>query len=243
MYREILDEARPAYPAGNSNHKIRIKARWQVLDVGSGHNPHPRADILLDKYRKDNKNRTGKPIKIDDPKRFVQADACRMPFPDKTFDYIIASHVAEHTDRPEQFCDELMRVGKKGYVETPGKWGEKALCEHVHRWYVTSKNHRLLFEEKQEGPPRYFLAKVFYALFYMNIKREGVFTICFKNRALRTLSDRLAYFCLRNPWRLLGNFTYTCFEWENGFSYKVIYRSGQVVEKSPRGAEGMRFTS
>ena len=108
----------PKYKAGNSGYEIDIQDGWRVLDVGSGHNPHPRADVLLDKHLQDDTERSGKPLKVDKERNFVEGDAESMPFKDKEFDYLIASHIAEHVGNPEKFCKELMRVGKGVYRNT-----------------------------------------------------------------------------------------------------------------------------
>ena len=53
------------------------------MDVGSGHNPHPRADVLVDRFLLDNTERSGQKVVLHPNKHFVIADACAMPFKDK----------------------------------------------------------------------------------------------------------------------------------------------------------------
>ena len=88
--------------------RLPIKPTDLVLDVGSGDNPHPAADVLLERYV-DGFHRFGGLV-ADRP--IILADACKMPFPDKAFDFVIAFHVLEHINDPEAFLRELMRVGK-----------------------------------------------------------------------------------------------------------------------------------
>lgn len=57
--------------------QLGIGADDLVLDVGSGANPHPRADILLEKHVSGH-HRHGQAAVVDRP--IVFADACRMPF-------------------------------------------------------------------------------------------------------------------------------------------------------------------
>ena len=45
----------------------------------------------------------------------------KLPFKDKEFDYIILSHVLEHVPNLLEFKDELVRIGKSGYIELPTK--------------------------------------------------------------------------------------------------------------------------
>lgn len=231
IYRDISEENYKMYSVGNSGYKIRIKDYWKVLDVGSGHNPHPRANIILDKYIKDNKERSEQPIKIRHGQQFVECDACSTPFQDKEFDYIIASHITEHINEPGKFCEELMRIGKRGYIETPSKFTEMILGEIFHKWYVCKKNDALIFEKKNRVHPLGLLGKVFYAIYYINIKRGGRPTIYFHNKYLRAFSNQFANYFLRKPWRILRKITYTCFEWQEKFDYKTINKNEQCLKK------------
>jgi len=45
-----------------------------------------------------------------------EASVASIPFPDGTFDFVVCSGVAHHTQNPEQSIQELMRVIKKGGV-------------------------------------------------------------------------------------------------------------------------------
>lgn len=98
-----------------------------ILDVGSGGNPHPFADVLLEKYL-DNTHRL-RGITVDRPT--VLADAGKMPFRDNAFGYSFALHVLEHMHKPDEMLHELERVSKAGYIETPN-----ALYERIHPFSV-----------------------------------------------------------------------------------------------------------
>src|SRR5215468_9747211 len=107
---------------------LPIKPSDLVLDVGSGGNPHPAADFLLERYL-DPRHRHSAMV-IDRPT--VLADACRMPFRDKAFDYTIAFHVLEHLRDPGAFLRELQRVSRAGYIETPNALFERIVPYDVH---------------------------------------------------------------------------------------------------------------
>jgi hypothetical protein len=94
-----------------------------VLDVGSGGNPYPRSDVLLDRLG-GAEHRSGVAMKID--RLAIIGDATKLPFKDKSFDFIIASHILEHMPDPSIFLKEMQRVGKAGYIETPN-----FLCERL----------------------------------------------------------------------------------------------------------------
>ena len=69
-----------------------------VLEVGSGGNPYFRSNVLIDAYA-DTRERHWAPLISDRPTvlGFVE----NLPFKDKSFDFVIASHVFEHTPYPE----------------------------------------------------------------------------------------------------------------------------------------------
>ncbi|NJO06029.1 MAG: class I SAM-dependent methyltransferase [Chloroflexaceae bacterium] len=105
-----------------------------VLEVGSGENPHPRSNVLVDRFLLDNTERGGD-IKRDG-RPLVVADAHHLPFRDGAFEYIICSHILEHMDDPQQFVQELQRTGKAGYIGSPSEIAERMFHWAFHRWYV-----------------------------------------------------------------------------------------------------------
>lgn len=121
-----------------------------VLDVGSGGNPYPRANVLLDAFE-DTIERYHAPLIRDRPIVFGLAE--RMPFKSKAFDFVIASHVLEHTCDPAAFIGELMRVGKAGYIETPDALIERLNPFRFHRLEVTGYQGRLIIYKKPSWRP------------------------------------------------------------------------------------------
>ena len=117
-----------------------------VLDVGSGQDPSPRANVLCDKFVADSTERHGQAMFADRP--FVIADVEALPFADGAFDYAICSHVLEHVADPERATRELQRVARRGYVETPSASWEKVAGFPFHRWMVSVHDGRLVFEAK-----------------------------------------------------------------------------------------------
>ncbi len=117
-----------------------------VLEVGSGGNPYPRANVLLDAYE-NTRERHWARLVADRP--IVLGFVERLPFKDKAFDFVIASHVLEHSPHPERFLSELQRVGKAGYIEVPDAFMERVNPYLDHRLEVTVRDRRLVIRKKQ----------------------------------------------------------------------------------------------
>ena len=118
-----------------------------VLEIGSGHEPYPRSDVLLDKYL-DNRERASRLVTGRRP--FFLSDANRMPFKDKSFDFVICSHVLEHATDVKAFLDEVQRVGKAGYIETPSEiWEMMFSSRDYHRWIVLNHDGCLRIRGKE----------------------------------------------------------------------------------------------
>lgn len=124
----------------------RIPAEAVVVDIGCGHQPNMRANILADKFLVDDAERR-QPLALDE-RPFVVCDALYLPFKDGSVDYIICSHLAEHVEEPEALFAELSRVARAGYVECPGRMREILHGWEFHRWYVEVRGDELYFEEK-----------------------------------------------------------------------------------------------
>ena len=128
---------------------MKIGAGDLVLDVGSGHNPNPRSDILCDRYIEDDTERGGS-IRVDRP--LIVADAHNLPFKDHAFDYVIASHIIEHMDDPERFCSELQRVARRGFIASPTELAEHMFYWSFHKWYVNKVGNKLVLHPKVDVP-------------------------------------------------------------------------------------------
>jgi methyltransferase family protein len=58
------------------------------------------------------------------PSKFIIADGCLLPYPDKSFDWVFSNAVIEHipAERQQQFANEIRRVARRGYfVATPNR--------------------------------------------------------------------------------------------------------------------------
>lgn len=149
----------------------KIKAAWAcrrlhcpvplsalVLEVGSGGSPYFRANVLIDAYA-ETRERHWAPFVTDRPSLLGIGEA--LPFRDKSFDFVIASHVLEHSADPERFLRELQRVAKAGYIETPDAFMERINPYWDHRSEVTVRNGVLEVRKKPSWQPDAELAALY----------------------------------------------------------------------------------
>jgi len=104
---------------------------WRILDMASGPNSHwPMAQVKCD--QRDYSKRYPK-------HQFDRCMASQTPYKDKEFDFVVAGHIAEHVEDPAAFIAELMRIGKRGYIEVPTPLFDNLVIGNpeVHHWWVT----------------------------------------------------------------------------------------------------------
>lgn len=117
-----------------------------VLEVGSGGSPYFRANVLCDAYE-ETQERFFAPLVHDRPT--ILAFVEQLPFKDDSFDFVIASHVLEHSADPEKFINEIQRVGKAGYIEVPDAFMERLTHYDFHRLEISDKNGELVIRKKK----------------------------------------------------------------------------------------------
>lgn len=122
-----------------------VDAGAVVLEVGSGGNPYARSNVLVDAYETTGE-RHWVPLLVDRP--MVLGFVERLPFKDKAFDFVIASHVLEHSHNPALFLEELQRVARGGYIEVPDAFMERINPYHDHRLEITVRRDRLRIRKK-----------------------------------------------------------------------------------------------
>ena len=127
---------------------VPVSSKDLVLEVGSGGNPYFRSNVLLDAYL-DTRQRHHAPL-ISDRKTVIGLVE-NLPFKDKSFDFIIASHVLEHSSEPEKFLTELQRVGKAGYIEVPDALMERLNPYIDHRLEISAVDNKLFIKKKKQS--------------------------------------------------------------------------------------------
>ena len=102
---------------------------WKVLDIGCGYTAHENATVISDIQDLSSFYKN---------KNFIKLENNILPFKDKEFDFVIASHVIEHVKDVEIFISELERVSSKGYIELPTVLEDNLVFENKkdHIWHT-----------------------------------------------------------------------------------------------------------
>jgi 2-polyprenyl-3-methyl-5-hydroxy-6-metoxy-1,4-benzoquinol methylase len=133
-----------------------IKAGDKVLDIGSGGYPFPLATHLADFFEENTSHRSENLVK--DGRNFINCDIENLPFKDKEFDFIYCSHVLEHVNDPVRACNELIRTGKRGYIETPTKTSDIMFnftnLKNHHKWHIEITGNTIIFIEWKDSERR-----------------------------------------------------------------------------------------
>ena len=209
-FRFLRLKPRPHYQENRFNYQknyfdFNLAAGQKALDIGSGGEPFPYATFLLERHLNPTKHRycdvvtNGKPLII--------ADIQNLPFSDNCIDFIYCSHVLEHIDCPIQACEEIMRVGRRGYIETP-TFGKDALfswARNMHKWYLISVRNTLCFFE------------------YSERELEGIRSSAWRNIIFSKWHHPLQEAFYKNP-----DVFNVMFHWSGEFTVYVFYSDGRV---------------
>ena len=118
---------------------------WKVLDIGCGYRAHTKANVIADIQDFSNYYKE---------KKFVQIKDKQLPFGDKEFDFVIASHVLEHVEDLEFFIKEIERISSKGYIELPSRLGDNLVFEnkndHIWWFYYNDTTNNLIASKRNQ---------------------------------------------------------------------------------------------
>ena len=119
---------------------------WKILDIGCGYTANKHANFVADAQDFSNFYK--------DKKKFIKIESKKLPFKDKEFDFVIASHVIEHVEDFSFFVGELERISNQGYIELPTRLGDNLIFENTtdHIWWFTfdDTNKKLLASKKTQ---------------------------------------------------------------------------------------------
>ena len=108
---------------------LKENTNWKVLDIGCGYTANDNASVICDVQDLSN---------FYKDKKFIRLNEKKLPFKDKEFDFVIASHVLEHVEDIIFFIKELERVSTKGYIELPTILEDNLVFENKkdHLWHM-----------------------------------------------------------------------------------------------------------
>ncbi|OGY18502.1 MAG: hypothetical protein A3F04_02000 [Candidatus Chisholmbacteria bacterium RIFCSPHIGHO2_12_FULL_49_9] len=194
--------------------KFRLTKDARVLDVGSGGEPFPYATYLVDLYPGKTQHRYNE-LKTN-RKPLIQASVEHLPFKRKSIDFAYCAHVLEHVDDPARACEELMRVGKRGYIEVPTRLSDIIFnftkIPNFHRWYVNRAGNSLIFVEYSDYERRDTRCNEFYQFAHSRYDNP-----------------------LRRMFRRNKDLITNMFMWDQRFSYYVFSKDGELLSRSTNG--------
>ncbi|MDA7770158.1 class I SAM-dependent methyltransferase [Candidatus Pelagibacter sp.] len=108
---------------------LSLNPNWNILDIGCGFGANKYANVICD-VQDLSEHYLGK--------KFIKLVEKKLPFKDKEFDFVIASHVIEHVEDVEFFLGELQRISKQGYIELPTILEDNLVFENKkdHLWHM-----------------------------------------------------------------------------------------------------------
>jgi len=124
--------------------KVEVRPGDFVVDIGGGHRPFPRADLVLEKYPFDNSLHSNRPMLFPQVP-VIKADAHALPIPDRGCELIFASHIIEHLKQPWRFIAEIQRCARRVYLEFPSRNRELMNAWSFHEWLVEAHGPVLKF--------------------------------------------------------------------------------------------------
>lgn len=193
--------------------KFDIKNDGKVLDIGSGGEPFPYANYLTDRFSGKTQHRYNKLKTNNLP--FCVSDVQNLPYKNKVFDFVYCAHVIEHVDDPAKACEEMMRIGRRGYIEVPTKTSDIifnfARLNHFHKWHISKAGNSLIFieysgEERRDTGDQ--------EIFYMAHSKLGN--------------------PVRKTYRLNKDLYTNMFLWETSFNYYIFDKNGNLVSTNTK---------
>lgn len=115
-----------------------------VIDIGGGHRPFWRADLVIEKHPFEHSLHRTQAMQFP-AVPVIKADAMAVPVPDGGCDLIFASHILEHLPDPGGFIEEIKRCSQHVYLEFPSRNRELMFAWSFHEWLIELDGRVLKF--------------------------------------------------------------------------------------------------
>jgi len=133
-----------------------------VLDIGGWSCPFNRANYVIDIMPYETRSVHGYqgPKKESFSKKsWIKHDVSsskKLPFKNKEIDFVVCSHILEDIRDPINLCSEIIRIGKRGYIEVPSRTAESIMGINGnkfagylhHRWLIEIVDNKIIFRFK-----------------------------------------------------------------------------------------------
>ena len=140
----------------------QISPTDRVLDIGGWVQPFNRANYVIDIMPYETRGFFGSlgPEKESFSKEswIIQdvSGSAPLPFQDKEIDFVFCSHLLEDIRDPIRLCSEIVRIGKRGYIEVPSRVAESIMGLEGrsytgygnHRWLVQIQGSEIIFQHR-----------------------------------------------------------------------------------------------
>ena len=146
-------------------------SNWNILDIGCNLDAVPYAQTVADKINFS---------KFYEDKKFVLINNKKLPFEDKEFDFVYASHIIEHVEDVLTFIKELQRISKQGYIELPSMLEDNIILSDNsikdHKWYFQFDDVQkiLLAERKKQLIEPFLTHGLLFGVFRKNFRSSLV---------------------------------------------------------------------
>ena len=169
------------------NKTLKKNTDWKILDIGCGYRANENATIIADVQDFSH---------LYKDKDFVKISNKKLPFKDKEFNFVIASHVIEHVEDFEFFIKELERISTKGYIELPSRLGDNFVFENEndHIWwfnYDDDTNQIIASKKNQLVEP--FMTVSTAKIFEETFRESFVIELAWEDKVDYKIDNRMRY--------------------------------------------------
>jgi len=119
---------------------MQVQPTDHVLHLSFDDEAYGRADVFCGMFNKRQvANKTFKPIEYSTSK---------LPFKDKTFDFVYSSNVLAYAHQPEEVLQEIKRISRKAHIKERSEFAEMIFGWDQTRWIIDIENYKLIIKSK-----------------------------------------------------------------------------------------------
>ena len=159
---------------------------WNILDIGCNQDAVKFAQTVADE-----KDFSG----FYKDKKFILVNTKKLPFKDKEFDFVYASHVIEHVEDVSYFIKEIERISHKGYIELPSLLednivlSDNSLNDHKWIFQFDDVENILLIEKKKQLIEPFITHGILFSYLRKNFRSSLVLELMWENEIKYKFSE------------------------------------------------------